>query len=450
MDYNQKVLWSEGLFLTPHHFQQSDRYHEHQLKLSMQGMTQFNWGVSELKIDTDALNNGELMVVSASGVMPDGTVFAVPDLDAPPPVRPIESFFDPEHDRCGVYLVAPLVRHGVSTCSSDGVSDGRPTRYRRRVAQIGDENAGMNRRQVDVQVKNLRIAFEREPLEDSTYLKIGDMGRAATGSFMLVEEFVPPVLRMSASMTLLTTLRRIIEIISSRAFDLSKQRRQRSQGLMEFTMSEAANFWFLHTLNTSIPILLHHFNQPHVHPERVYIEVAGLIGKMFTFSSEGSARDVPPYDHERVGETFARVEDQLSRLLKTIIPTRCVPIPLERLKDTTQLARIPDERLLDGAQFYLAVSSSQPADRVVREIPLKTKISSHEVVQRLIAMAIRGLTLKYLPAPPSEIPVQPGRHYFQLEKDGEHWEAIRNSRSAAFFIPPEFTDLRLELMAVKE
>ena len=29
MEYAQKVLWSEGMFLTPHHFQQADRYYEH-------------------------------------------------------------------------------------------------------------------------------------------------------------------------------------------------------------------------------------------------------------------------------------------------------------------------------------------------------------------------------------------------------------------------------------
>ena len=28
MEYAQKVLWSEGMFLTPHHFQQADRYTE--------------------------------------------------------------------------------------------------------------------------------------------------------------------------------------------------------------------------------------------------------------------------------------------------------------------------------------------------------------------------------------------------------------------------------------
>ena len=54
------------------------------------------------------------------------------------------------------------------------------------------------------------------------------------------------------------------------------------------------------------------------------------------------------------------------------------------------------------------------------------------------------------PTPPAEIPVQPGRNYFHLQKAGEHWDAVKSSRTMSIYIPPEFTGLKLELMAVKE
>jgi predicted component of type VI protein secretion system len=47
-----------------------------------------------------------------------------------------------------------------------------------------------------------------------------------------------------------------------------------------------------------------------------------------------------------------------------------------------------------------------------------------------------------------EIPVQAGRTYFQFQKEGEHWEAIKSSHNIAIHIPPDFPGLRLELMAV--
>ena len=41
-------------------------------------------------------------------------------------------------------------------------------------------------------------------------------------------------------------------------------------------------------------------------------------------------------------------------------------------------------------------------------------------------------------------------YYFQVDKTGDHWDAVKTSRSMAFYLPPEFAGLKLELMAVKD
>ena len=50
------VIWSEGLFLRPHHFQQQDRYHEDRLGLHLELLDRFHWGVAALEIETVAQN----------------------------------------------------------------------------------------------------------------------------------------------------------------------------------------------------------------------------------------------------------------------------------------------------------------------------------------------------------------------------------------------------------
>jgi type VI secretion system protein ImpJ len=240
------------------------------------------------------------------------------------------------------------------------------------------------------------------------------------------------------------------EIISTKSADLSKARRQRSQGLVEFTMSEAANFWFLHTVNGYIPALVNFYHRPQVHPERVYLELVRLAGELHTFAAEGHPKDLPLYLHDDLGATFTELEERLRLLMETVIPTRCTPIPLEKTRESLFTGRIPDESMLEKAQFYLAVMASVPDEKIVREVPAKAKISSLDRVDKLIAQALRGVALKHLPTPPAEIPVQPGRNYFQVQKGGEHWDAVRTSRTMSIYIPPEFTGLKLELMAVKE
>ena len=61
-----KVLWGEGLFLRPQHFQQQDQYHEHRLHQSVKAVHPYAWGVSHLKLDREALVGNSLRVLELS------------------------------------------------------------------------------------------------------------------------------------------------------------------------------------------------------------------------------------------------------------------------------------------------------------------------------------------------------------------------------------------------
>lgn len=446
----QKVLWSEGMFLTPHHFQQADRYVEALLTRRLAALRPLGWGVCRLQVNADAAANGELVLSRCQAVFPDGLVVDTPDLDPLPPARPIEPAFDPKKGTLGVYLASPLARPGGAACSSDGTADGRPTRFRRGSASVADENTGSGDREIAVALKTLRLLFDGEPQDDYVTLKIAEVGRSAGGKYVLSETFVPPCLFVSASPHLAGLLRRVLEMLSAKSAELAGQRRQRSQGLVEFTMSEAANFWFLHTVNAFIPALMHFHARGDVHPEEVYASLARLAGELYTFAGEGHPKDLPLYAHDAPGECFTALERKVADLMGTVIPTRCMPIPLERARESLFTGKLRDDRVVEAGQLYLAVLAEVPEDKVIREIPLKAKVASADRVDQLIAAAVRGLPLRHLPTPPTEIPVQPGRQYFQLDKTGEHWEAVKRSRTIAFYVPPEFKGLRLELMAVKE
>ncbi|MBI4565366.1 MAG: type VI secretion system baseplate subunit TssK [Planctomycetes bacterium] len=450
MDYYQKVLWSEGMFLVPQHFQQWDRYFENLIHQRTRALQPLGWGVSSLQIREEALVGGEFSVARCSAILPDGLLVDVPDLDEAPAARPVGPHFESKKDRLGVYLGIPVAKPGTALCAADGSASDRPTRYQKRLVTVNDANTGAGEREITAARKSLRILFEGEAQDDYTTLKIAELIRTATGAFALGEGYVPPCLYVSASPHLQTILRRILEILSSKSSELSKQRRQRSQGLVEFTMSEAANFWFLHTVNAYIPALMHYFNRSQVHPEAVYLELARLAGELYTFAGEGHPKDVPAYAHEDPASTFIGLEETIRKLMETVIPTRCVPIALEKTRESLYTGRVPDEQMLEKAQFYIAVMAGVPEEKIVREVPLKAKVSSLDRVPQLITQALRGMPVKHLATLPAEIPAQPGRTYFHLQKMGEHWDAVRASRTMSIFIPPEFTGLKLELMAVKE
>ena len=94
MDLQQKVLWNEGLFLTPHHFQQWDRHLEAELWHRLRAIQPLSYGFTDLKIDEDALAVGDLVVNRCGGVMQDGLPFSAPDVDQVPPTRQLSGIFD--------------------------------------------------------------------------------------------------------------------------------------------------------------------------------------------------------------------------------------------------------------------------------------------------------------------------------------------------------------------
>jgi type VI secretion system protein ImpJ len=124
-------------------------------------------------------------------------------------------------------------------------------------------------------------------------------------------------------------------------------------------------------------------------------------------------------------------------------------VPLSKTSERVHSGRVP-EAVLDGHRIYFSVQCGLPAERVMKELPIKAKVASGGRLPALIAQAMRGLPLTYLAVPPGEIPAQPGCSYFELSREGEHWEGITDTRTLGVFLPPEFTDLKLECMAVKD
>src|ERR1043166_509509 len=106
MSVHNKVVWSEGLFLQPQHFQQQDRYFESYIEARCSGLIPYSWGFTELEIERDLLSIGKLALRRAAGVFPDGTPFRIPDDEPLPP--PME--IGPQVRDQIVYLAVPLRR----------------------------------------------------------------------------------------------------------------------------------------------------------------------------------------------------------------------------------------------------------------------------------------------------------------------------------------------------
>ena len=55
MTINNRVVWSEGLFLRPQHFQQQERYLERHVEIRSTALRAHGWGFTELEFERDLL-----------------------------------------------------------------------------------------------------------------------------------------------------------------------------------------------------------------------------------------------------------------------------------------------------------------------------------------------------------------------------------------------------------
>ena len=244
-------------------------------------------------------------------------------------------------------------------------------------------------------------------------------------------------------------MRQLVEILITKSSSLGEQRRQKNASLADFTTSEVAVFWLLHTINASIPTMSHFFHSPLLHPERLYLEIAKIVGQLLTFSIEEHPKDIVKYDHDDLYGTFSRLSAQLRDLLETVIPSRCVQIPLEKTRETLYVGRIEDERLFKEAAFYLAVKSKIPESKVIEGVPRIIKIGSRDVIDTIIGSALPGVVLTHASPPPAPIPARIGFKYFMLDTVGPYWDGIKGSKVVSVYVPEEIPDEEIEMYAVK-
>ena len=137
MSHGDRVLWSEGLFLRPQHFQEQDRHTETLLRGVLQAGWLQSWGYRSLTLDPALAEAGQIAVTAARGIFPDGTPFAIPEtMDPPEPVA-----IGRDTPSGAVLLALPLELPGGASFDP---AHAAPTgaRYRGRLARVRDGVAG--------------------------------------------------------------------------------------------------------------------------------------------------------------------------------------------------------------------------------------------------------------------------------------------------------------------
>ena len=440
----QPVVWSKGVLLSPQHLQAQDRFFEDTLRFLSAALSFRNWGFSSLQIDIAGLAQGSLNITQAAGIFPDGLMLDMPGCDAPPASRTLEDCFPPASNTCAFFLAVPQDRPGgLNVALQRG---GVASRFYAELQMLRDENSSGVEKPVSLARKNLQILAENENLEGSVLLPLAQVERTEAGGYRLDAKYVPPLLNIKANELLTGILRGEIETLVSRSSQLAGSRRQRNQSLADFSASDIANFWLLYTLNSNLPVLRHLLEATHVHPEALFLHLLSLAGSLTTFSSKIEPRDLPRYEHERLGPCFLTLDAAITELLDTVVPSNFVSIPLKPLRDSIYAAAIDKDSYFQNSRAYLAIASDTSEAELIARVPKLTKACSATHIEQLIRQALPGLALTHVPVPPRAIPVKLRYQYFSIDRSGPVWEAVVRARNFAVYAPAEILNPDMELI----
>ena len=436
-----KVMWQEGMLMRPHHFQQQQRYNDYLNSQRFRAMHDLSWGFTELSLNSELLAQGKIMIDSASGILPDGTVFSIPDQDAlPDPLHP-ESLLD-EESRI-VYLALP-----VASDVRNEISGGQRTgRYRLHCADVRDlHTEGGDARTLTLGQLTPRIMSGAEDL--SAYItlplcRISD--RHADGSLTLDKNFIPSCQNFYASERLREFLIKVQGDIVNRTSDLAARIGSPAQS----GIADVAEFMMLQLLNRNQTRFTHRAHRPQLHPEEFYLDLAGLLGELMTFTESSRLPcSLDVYDQRDLTKTFKTLLPEVERALRTVLSPRAISLPLH-LRDGIWQADIHDATLLQSASFVLAVAAKMETMPLQRQFVQQSKISSPEKIRNMVSIQIPGIPLRTLAVAPRQLPYHSGYSYFELDRSGTAWTDVVTAGAIALHVSGTFPDLNMQLWAIR-
>ncbi len=451
MKHLSRLVWSEGMYLGPHHFQAQNRYFEDSVHFAISNLAFAAYGLGGCELDREGLRNGTLAVVHARGIFPDGLVFQMPESDALPAARNITDLFSPIRESMTVHLAVSAHTEGGLNCSLSPDGEATGARYVAETTTLYDENTGRDDKSVPVGRKNIRLLLDSELTDNLVTLPVARVTRDGSGHFVFDPTFIPPVLEISASEHLMMILRRTIEILEEKSANLTQTKTAGSKASAGWSSQEVASFWFLHSVNAALAPLRHLCFSRRGHPEQLFIEMSRLAGALCTFGVDSHPRNLPLYDHNNLQDCFETLDRHIRQHLEMLMPTNCLAIPLAATGNYLWSGPITDQRSVGPSRWIFAIKCATIGEaELIERVPRLIKLCSRDFIEKLVQRAMPGMSLTHVQNPPAAISPRIDTQYFLVNRAGPCWDSIVKSRHVGVYVPGEIPQPEIALLTVIE
>ena len=442
MSWYSKVVWREGLFIRPNHFQQSDRYHERRLDARTRYSTPYPWGFAELEIDSDLAQQSKFGLRRAAGVMPEGTPFDLPgDSPLPPPLD--------VPDNAGnliVWLCLPAAAPNTREVD-DKLTDSASRFVESPETFINSTSELRVEHEIDIAFPRLAFELGRTPKAGYHNLGVARILEVRDKNLLFDPRFAPPALVCRAHPVIAGWIDRVVGWVENKLEELARYAADPTSG----GGLQSVDYLVLQILNRVIPQLLHLRASAYVHPERLYVELASLAGELATFATaERRARTYPLYNHDDLAGVFEPVLRDLQDFLSARLGRRAIRLEIIERAENAFVSPIRDRSLFRAASLVLEVAARRPLSDIQLQFPNLFKVGPNTKMNEIVHAHLPGVPLVHLPTPPPQIRAITDHVYFLLDRNSPLWPEFSSATSIGMHFSGDWPELELELWAVLE
>lgn len=441
MDLAKQVVWKEGIFISPQHFQQQAIYNKSYIQnyASTQGYTN-HFGLSDITLNTDLLKIGKIAVTNCSGLFPDGYYFTLTEeivIDVP--ADAVEK---------NVYLSLPIALEGAAAFAQESDQN---TRYICQTVTSYD-NASFQNDSIELEVArdNISLSIGKQDMAGFVSFPIARiLETRETGEVIFDKSFIPACIHFQASVYLYDKVKMLQSLIQTRAYEVQKRIAIGQDSKSDPSLYK--DYLWLQTLNRWLPW------SDWVQQDLQYT-THQLYRDLTTFSAElsGLTPELPnqfnmlKYDglYQTFSQIFMRLHEQLSMVLQDSV---IIFDWDDKLFDKRRLLRTiinnPDSMV--SRRFVISVESSMNSDDIAILLPQAATLAGNTNIVELVRNAMSGVELVHLLVAPHELKPKTTASYFEVNTKNELWVDMLNKGEALnIHIDNRISDLTVTLYAL--
>lgn len=342
------VQWSEGMLLSPQHFQQNDIHVQAMMQQRLASLTPHVWGVRRLQLDATRLVDGLVKVVECDAVMPDGLPLV---FRASQSGRDLSLKVEPRNGADGrpvpvrVFLAIPP-RAG----AKPGISTGSGTAHRRYESLQGvetlDEVTGIGDVVVERQRACIELFADKVP-DGYDALPLLEIIRDGYGAVSLTR-YHPPMFRIGASAFLgAQGLQQQFAALRNQLWDKLRELAGSSEDDAPESVAVLSSEARMHLriareIAACLPLVDTLLFDPLCSPQQAWWAMAQIVGRMAAIGGNPRPLKMDPYRHDDCQPQFQAALAFVMRKL-ALVNTDWDSPEFSHLGDGMYLRLLPDD-----------------------------------------------------------------------------------------------------------